>query len=233
MPDTDDTLERPRGRWRAAFLFTPLVGLTAIGITADISAPSLIGSYPLLLIAMSPRNRYLALAAPNVHFLPFLLIGMARQLLSDPIFYVIGRRYGDRAINWLETRAGVGTSITTTWVRWFDRAGYPMVAIAPNNVICMLAGVRNMPIALFLICNLGGTAARIVIIFVFGDIFSDPISSVVDAIDRYRWWLTGASFAFIAVHLWIGRRRGTPELESPFTMERELEGEGDTDSSTQ
>lgn len=92
------------------------------------------------------------------------------------------------------------------WDRWFDKAAYPIIAVAPNNIVCMLAGVRRFNIVSFFAVNLGGTAVRIYLFYVFGDIFSEPIGDVVDFIGRYRWPLTAISLLAVAYQLWSGRR---------------------------
>ena len=38
---------------------------------------------------------------------------------------------------------------------WFKKASYPVIAIAPNNYFCLFAGASGMPIAGFLIANVG------------------------------------------------------------------------------
>lgn len=198
-----DAQRAPRPIW----LIAPLVALTATSFAADALAPTLVDTYPLLLIAMSTRNRYLALVAPSVNPVAFFAVGITRQLLSDPIWYLIGSRYGEKARSWVETR-WVGSSTTLEmWDRWFDKAAYPIIAVAPNNIVCMLAGARKLNILTFFVCNLGGTAVRIYLFYVFGDVFSEPIGDVVDFIGRYRWQLTGISVFFVALQLWKGRRR--------------------------
>ena len=206
-PDASGAPESPIKRApRPVWLIAPLVFLTATSFAADAFAPSLVDTYPLLLIAMSTRNRYLALVAPSVNPVAFFAVGIGRQLLSDPLWYVIGARYGERARTWVESR-WVGSSETLSmWDRWFDKAAYPIIAVAPNNIVCMLAGVRKFNIVSFFAVNLGGTAVRIYLFYVFGDIFSEPIGDVVDFIGRYRWQLTAISLLAVSYQLWSGRR---------------------------
>lgn len=192
---------------RPIWLIAPLAVLIATSFAADAFAPTLVDTYPLLLIAMSTRNRYLALVAPSVNPVAFFAIGIGRQLLSDPLWYLVGSRYGEKARSWVETR-WVGSSETLEmWDRWFDKAAYPIIAAAPNNIVCMLAGARKLNLLAFFVCNLGGTAVRIYLFYVFGDVFSEPIGNVVDFIGRYRWQFTGISVFFVALQLWKGRRR--------------------------
>ena len=59
--------------------------------------------------------------------------------------------------------------------RGFDKAAYPVVFLAPNNIVCLLAGASGMPIAAFVAVNLAGTLTRLYIIRALGRAFSSPI----------------------------------------------------------
>ena len=41
--------------------------------------------------------------------------------------------------------------------RWFGRAAYPLVFVAPNNLICLMAGAAGMSVGGFFAVNLAGT----------------------------------------------------------------------------
>jgi uncharacterized membrane protein YdjX (TVP38/TMEM64 family) len=65
---------------------------------------------------------------------------------------------------------------TNTWgemlrqlERWFGKAAYPLVFIAPNNAICLFAGAAGMPLRAFFAVNLAGTVARLWLIRRFGE----------------------------------------------------------------
>lgn len=200
---------RPRWRVPTAALVIPLVVFVILGLVADALSPTLVRSMPLLLIALSTRNRYLALVAPSVNPVAFFAVGVGRQLLSDPLWYALGSRYGDRARRWVEANAGATKSGVDIWERWFDRAAYPLIALAPNNIICMLAGSRRLNLAAFFAANIGGTVVRIWLFWRFGDIFSEPIGDFVRWIGRYQWWLTGLSIALVGAQILFSKRRGT------------------------
>jgi uncharacterized membrane protein YdjX (TVP38/TMEM64 family) len=107
--------------------------------------------------------------------------------------------------------------------RWFRRAAYPIVAIAPNNVVCVLAGAAGMSLVGFVIANLGGTAARMVLIWFVGDLFSDPLIEVVDFVARYRWIFTGVTVALVAWSVIRARRSRRSEIETVDEVAEELE----------
>jgi membrane protein DedA with SNARE-associated domain len=218
-------VDQPLDRRRLALVVVPVAVVAVASSLGDAFSPTLLAEAPLLLVALVPRNRFLVLAAPQLEFWPFFLVGIVRLALTDPLFYLFGRWYGDRAIDWTERRAGAPGSVRAL-ERWFRRAAYPIVAIAPNNLVCVLAGASGMSVAGFLVANLGGTAARMVLIWWVGDVFAEPLLDVVDFVTRYRWLLTGITIAIVAVSIWRARRRHTSEIETVDEVAEELGEDG-------
>lgn len=210
-------------------LLVPIVLLTVTNYVGDALAPKLVTSHPVWLLLLNSRKRYLALTATTVDPVTFYIVGVGRQLLSDPLYFLIGRWYGDSGVRWLERKLGDGAAVVTLTEKWFKKAAYPMVFLAPNPLICMLAGAARMRVRVFVLLNLGGTIATIAILRLFGDVFSSPISHVLHFIRRYQWQLTAVSVALVAFQLLQNRRKGTSDIESVAKMERELEEAADED----
>jgi membrane protein DedA with SNARE-associated domain len=209
-------------RTRLALLVTPIALVAIASSVGEALAPTLVVDAPLLLVGLVPRNRYLVLAAPQLAFWPFLLVGMVRLALTDPLFYLFGRQYGDRAIAWTERRVGAPGSVRRL-EGWFRRAAYPVVAIAPNNLVCVLAGATGMSVGGFLLANLGGTAARMVLIWFLGDVFSAPLLDIVEFVAEYRWILTAVTVLIVVVSVWRARRGHRSEIETPDEVAADLE----------
>jgi hypothetical protein len=72
----------------------PIAALSVLSIVGTIGAPGLT-HHPLLLILLSARLPFLALAAPHISFLSFVTIGALRLGAADPFHFRIGRRLGD------------------------------------------------------------------------------------------------------------------------------------------
>src|SRR3546814_9621430 len=70
--------------------------------------------------------------------------------------------------------------------RWFGRFSYPLVFLAPNNVICLFAGAAGMSVAGFFITNLAGTAFRLYLIRRVGETFESPIDNLLELLTEYR-----------------------------------------------
>eukprot|EP01048_Picozoa_sp_COSAG05_P025076 COSAG05_NODE_6205_length_1000_cov_1.571587_1_plen_127_part_00 len=76
---------------RLPFCFTgAIIALTIAGKAGDALAPSLVHSFPLLLLALNANDLHLALTATLVPWPPWLVVGMARRLAEDPVFFLIG-----------------------------------------------------------------------------------------------------------------------------------------------
>jgi membrane protein DedA with SNARE-associated domain len=215
-------LKDPRERLIITALVVPMTAASIVSRIADGIWPSLLKSSPLLLVFMNPGLRYVVLAAPQVDFVPFFLVVVVRLLLTDPLFFVFGYRYGDAGIRWVEEKSGAPGALS--WIeRWFRRAAYPLVAIMPSSLICALSGAAGLSIPAFVALNVTGTVVRVALIWWLGDVFSDPLLEVVDFIARYQWWFTGGSILLtFAWLMWAGRRGRLP-IESPGQVEEELE----------
>lgn len=220
MRDEDSTSGVDRRR--LALLVVPVAVIAVASSVGDAISPTLLVEEPLLLEALVPRNRYLVLVAPQLDFWPFFLVGLVRLALTDPLFYLFGRWYGDAAITWTERRLGAPGSVRRL-ERWFRRAAYPIVAIAPNNIVCVLAGAAGMSVVGFLVANLAGTAVRMILIWWIGDVFSEPLLDVIDFVGRYRWILTAISVVVVVASVVRARRKHRSEIETVDEVADELE----------
>lgn len=223
VPRPDDAATPSKGRRTLTLLIAPIIVLTACSYVGDALAPKLAVEHPVWLILLNSRKRYLALTASSIDPLTFMVVGVGRQMLSDPLYFFIGRRYGDAGVRWLERKLGDGAAGVTMFEGWFKKAAYPMVAIAPNPIISILAGASKMKAGAFLALNLGGTIVTIAILRVFGDVFSSPLEGVLGFLRRFQWPLTALSVVLVAYQIVSARRSGRSDLESVSAIERELE----------
>jgi membrane protein DedA with SNARE-associated domain len=220
MPDsaavgTEEPGERtPPGRHTLKLLVVPIVALIVISNIGDALAPKLVESNPLLLIAMNARNRNLILVTNQLDAFSYYAVATARLLLSDPLFFLIGYWYGDTALSWMESRTKTYGSMLRQWERWFQKASYPLVFIAPNNIICLLAGAAGMSAPAFFIINITGTITRLYLIRWLGEAFERPIDDVLDFIARYRVPLLVVSISFFAVMMVRELRQSGEDMDA-------------------
>lgn len=213
--------ERPRpSRRTVVLLVTPIVVLFVLSTVATALTPALAARHPLLLIMLEARNRNLVLAR-RVDLVPFVLVATLRRSLTDPLFYFLGRLFGDRAVRWLENQAG-GGSYVRAMETFFSKAAYPMVFMFPGAIVCALAGATGMPLAAFLVVNIAGTVFAVLVLRLFGDVLSAPVDAIVGFFDRNLVVTTSISVGLVVLWLVLARLQGRVEVPSIRSAEEEL-----------
>jgi membrane protein DedA with SNARE-associated domain len=218
-----DGVHKPIDRGGVALFAIPMAILTVLGWIGDAFAPTLLTSAPLILVVCNPRLRNLVLVAPAVDAVPFVTVAVIRLVVSDPVFFVFGRKYGDVAIRWMEQRLGAGAVVVLWLERVFTRAAHVAVAVIPNNWICLLAGATRMRWWVFLSLNVGGTLVRVIAVALVGEAFSEPILAFNGWIAEHRLVLTVATVGIVAVAVWRASAKGRNQLETPAELAEELE----------
>jgi membrane protein DedA with SNARE-associated domain len=210
--DTERVVSKRTHRWRLALVLVPIGLFTIASNVGGYGGPAIVAHHPLLEMFLNPSNRYLALAANRVDTGAYYLVGFLRLTITDPFFYLLGLWYGDRALAWIKRRSVGSARAIERGERWFAKARYPIVFIAPNGIVCLLAGAIEMPVLPFALLNIAGTIARLAVIKVLAHVFNGPLASVNRFVDRYQWWLVGLS---LAVGMWqFQRRRAAPSSRS-------------------
>jgi membrane protein DedA with SNARE-associated domain len=220
-------------RRKLTLLLIPIVVLTVAGTLADWFAAAIITRHPLLQMFLNPRLRYLTLASNQVGPVAFFLMGFFRLVLTDPLFYLLGRWYGDAALRWMERHSGDSGRAVKLLERWFAKAAYPIVALAPNGFVCLLAGATGMRPAVFIALNVSGTIVRLIAVRALAHVLQSPLEALLRVIDRYQWWVVGISVALGLLQWMRSRRKGRPPVQSPGQIEEEIdqaEREGVVDS---
>jgi membrane protein DedA with SNARE-associated domain len=205
-----------------------VIGMVAVlFVAANIAnylGPSVVDKYPVEFIAMSSTNRNLVLASGNLDPWTFYLVGFVRLLISDPLFFLLGRWYGDAGIRWMERRSPMYGRMLRTAEGWFKKASYPVIAIAPNNYFCLFAGASGMPIAGFLVANIVGTAVRLFLLRSFGNLFDGPLEAIRDFIADNRLPVFVIGMVALVLSIWADRRSGG-EVEGVLGLDREVAAE--------
>ena len=152
-------------RHEARKLLIPLAVLTAISTLGTMAAPGLT-QRPLLLVALSPRLSFLALAAPKVGLVPFLVVAGIRLCLADPFHFVLGRRHGTKAIDKL---------IRWSWLRKVHDAAAKsvplLVFLRPNGTNLAIAGASRNRTLHIAAADVVGTLVYLVLVHQLGTSF--------------------------------------------------------------
>lgn len=232
MTDAEGTpttgIRTPPSQHTLKLLIAPVIFLVICSNVANVMWPTLQEDHPLLLIALSSINRYLILVSDQLGALEYYAVGTLRLLVSDPLFFLLGYWYGDRALEWMDRKAPTYGPMLRRFQGAFGKAAWPLVVIAPNNFICLFAGAAGMRIGWFFALNLVGTVGRLYLIRVLGEAFASPIDGFQGFVGEYRWWFVGISAVAVAISLRneFGGRGG--EIDQLVHLDEELAGDDDT-----
>ena len=200
-----------------------LVSLVVLSNAGNIFFASFVNEHPLALIAMNSSNRNLALVSGQLEPLAFYGVGFLRLFAPDLFFFWIGRWYGDAAIRWMERKAPTYGELLRQLERGFDKARFVVVAIMPNNPVCLFAGAAGMSYGAFLTANVVGTIGRLVLIRAFSNVFEDLLGTLRDFIGDYRWPITALSIVLVAFTVWSDRRGGRDGVTDLVNLEEGIE----------
>ena len=214
-----ETRGRPSRR-KLQLLVGAIIVVFAAGLTAFAFAAPLATNHPLLLITLDSRNRYLILAR-EVDVVPFFVIGVLRRVATDPLYWLLGYWYGERAIRWLETKGGWGP-LAPMVEKVFAKAAYPMVFLFPGQIVCALAGATGMPIWAFLAVNVSGTITMVTVLRITGDVFGGSVDAVLGFMGRHALVITIVTLSLAVLSLVLNRV--TSEIPSVDELEPDAEG---------
>lgn len=200
-----------------------LIAFVAASNLGNLFLSVLVTERPLLFIGLNAQNRNLALASGELDALSFYAVGFLRLVGPDPLFFLLGRWYGDGAIRWMERRAPSYGELLRMLETWFDKARLLVVAIAPNNPVCLFAGAAGMTWGAFMLANVVGTAVRLVLIRMFSSVFESELGSLRSFIGEYRWQVLAVSFLAVGFTIWNDHRAGREDIGDLLSMEDDIE----------
>ena len=175
--------------------------------------PALVDERPLLVLAMSARNRNLFGAVPFTSPVPYFIIGFLRILAAAVALYFVGRWYGDRTVRWVEDNVGETPAIYRWLENAVNKAGGLMLFLMPgSNVVCVLVGHRKMRIGQFFAIVIPGICLRLVVMRIGGDIFEDQVRWFLKSIESYQWYIVLGLFAISAIQMKKRRPLAPPDL---------------------
>ena len=225
--------ERRLRRRRLQILLVPIVAFQVAGFIAGIFAATLVNSHVLILIFFNPINRYLIVAANHVKPWEFYGVGFFRLVLTDPLYFMLGRWFGDGALDWIEDKTG-NSGMVPIIKKWFAKAGPLFVFLAPNTYVSVLAGASGMKVRTFFALNIVGTIGRLILIDVTGDFLEPVLQPVLDFVKRYQWPLVALSLGLFVFQMAMNRKKGKgTQLEGVGKLTDELEASIEASESAQ
>lgn len=196
-----------------------------ISLVGDSLLSYLVDRHPAWFIALNSRNRNLVLAKPYLDWWTFFAIGTVRLLVSDPLFFLLGRWYGDAGVRWIERRSPTYGPLARSAEHWFGKAAYPLVAIAPNNYVCLFAGAGGMSMPVFFALNIGGTAVRLILLWFASDVIEAPLDLLRELITENRLPVLILSVAVVGISLWLDQRAGGTEVGGLLHIDEDIADE--------
>lgn len=211
-------VEQPARR-SSLWLLVPVVVIFGTAAAGNALFPALVTSHPLVLLALNATTRHLVATANSVDVVPYVTVALARRLVEDPFLYLLGRRYGDGAVEWLGRRLGAGRLLDAVRRR-FRVGGLFLVFFFPGGVVCVLAGASGMPLWLFLALNVAGTLVTIFLLRSAGEELEGPLTRALDVVGDNVVTLTILSVLVTAAVVARRRRRaGVPDGEELARLE--------------
>ncbi len=161
----------------------------------------LLTSSPELLLALSSRNRYLALTlGADINRVAYWAIGCARLALAFGVCHVAGRAYGDHILRVFTRYLGVEEESIERLRSAFDRADWAIVPIfVGSNIVAAISGIQRTAATRLAFLVAFGLVARLALLQLLANLFADQLDSLIGYVQKYSWWIVGASVLFVAL----------------------------------
>jgi membrane protein DedA with SNARE-associated domain len=185
--------------WAQRALLAAFITLVVVANVGSVVAPHLQKSSPALLLAMSSRNRHLLVVVAN-HISPWSygLVAFGRLLLAAMVCYGLGRVFGSRALRWFTRYLGVPKMTIDRLEEGFETISWVLVPImAGSNIVCLLAGLRPLPVKRFVALVSVGIAGRLVLFWVLAEHLRKPLDWFVRQTTRFQFPLMGVLLAWV------------------------------------
>jgi membrane protein DedA with SNARE-associated domain len=184
-----------RQPWTAAQVasLSGFLALVVLSQIASIVAPHLQHSNPALLLALNSRNRHLLLAiGNNVSPWAYYPIAAGRLLLAALVCYSLGRVFGNRAIGWFTRYLGIPRMSIERLEEHFESASWVLVPFfVGSNIVCVMAGLRPVPLRRMVALLLVGIAGRLLLFWVLASELRGPLDWFVRQTTRFQYPLIG------------------------------------------
>ena len=216
---------RPPSRRVVTVVVGILIAITIAGTLGNIFLAPLRKEHPLIVLLLDARNRQLILVSNAMDAFSFVAVGSIRRMVSDPLYYLLGYWYGERAVRWIEEKLGSGGTVVRTAERAFAKAAPVMVFLFPGPLVCVLAGASGMSPVMFAVCNAAGTLAIVLGLRLFSNVLEAPIGDLTSFVDNNAKWLALLAVLSTVYLFWQQRRSGTGELLALTDLAKEVTDE--------
>lgn len=136
-----------------------------------------------------------------------VLLSLVGALYLMPQWWLIGRYWGREYLE----QMSAGSPRMAKWTRRLDNLSGPALAAAtivsytpflPTLAICnLLSGIRKMPLWFVVLINAIGALIRNSIFAYLGVVYGQQVLEVVNLINRYALWVTGALVVIMIISI--------------------------------
>lgn len=183
------------------FAIAAFVGLVVCSNIASATWAALDNEHPAKLLMLSARNRFLVVTVPSgISPLTWSLLAFARLGASALVCHLVGRAYGDRALRWFWKFMGMPQEQVAKFEQSFAKAEWVVIPFfVGSNIVWVLTGAARTTwkrlVPLFAI----GLAARLALLWWLAKQFEEEVRSAMRWVDRYQFWVIGASIAIVMI----------------------------------
>jgi hypothetical protein len=209
---TDEAAPVPHSRpWWAPLTIVAFVALVICTNVANAVWSRWVDSNPEALLALSSRQRYLALSVPSgIGVVPYVVIGTLRLAAAFAVCHLAGRAYRDDLLRLFTRYLGLTPEALDAYHQALDKAE---VAVIPffvgSNIVAVLTGIRRTnPFKLGVLLAIG-IAGRLALIWWLAKTFEEPLLDVLRWVQRYQWWVVIVSVLAVVLINVRNYRRGS------------------------
>jgi membrane protein DedA with SNARE-associated domain len=200
MAPEDDASHQPSSAVGPMAIAAFVILVVCTNIAAIVWA-RLLTSSPELLLALSSRNRYLALTlGADINRVAYWLIGCARLALAFGVCHLAGRAYGEQILKVFTKYLGIEEEAIGRLRSAFDRADWAIVPIfVGSNIVAAISGIQRTTVTRLAFLVTVGLAARLALLQLLARLFANQLDSIIAYVQKYSWWIVGASVLFVAL----------------------------------
>lgn len=194
----EPSVDRPA--W-APFALMGFIGLVACTNVASAVWARWVNTNPEGLLALSSRNRYLALClAAGVPLLSYVLIAFVRLSVAFVICHLIGRAYSDKVLRWFRRFLGVNQKSLDAFQNGFEKSQWILIPFfAGSNIVAAISGIHRTPPRRLAGLLAVGIGARLVLIWWLARQFEDSLKHFLNVLQRYQLPALIVSIALVVI----------------------------------
>ena len=206
--EIDAEVERPR--W-GVLMLVAFGGLVVCTNIANAVWVEWINDDPERVIALSSRNRFLALAVgADVSPVAFVVISGLRLGLAFTVCHMLGRAYRQDAYRFFVRFLGLSRQNVDQMEDGFAKAQWVLIPFfIGSNIVAVISGVERTPWRRLVVLFLIGLAGRLALVWWLANTFEDQLDDVLDFVAKYQWWFLIGSIAIVVLANWRNLRRGS------------------------